>query len=233
MKRHTDHQLRHISGSIDDISDRGSQHSFVDTLHGRNMFGPFAMCMPFSTGNPALQHMHQQRQQQSYFYSPLAPFPPFVSLSLSPGDVRPQERKSSLSHPSICSECQQHSCPPLKAAAIGHFDCLLWLHQDGKVVDIKDKTGATPLHAAVGNGHLECAMWLVERTGADLYARDGSGSMPVHHAAYHGRLACLKWLIIETRGIATHATSLNGGTPVHFAAAKGNILCLQWLCSEQ
>ncbi|EGD79745.1 hypothetical protein PTSG_13093 [Salpingoeca rosetta] len=133
----------------------------------------------------------------------------------------------------VCATCKAHRCPPVKAAALGHFRCLQCLHHEGRVVGVKDDTGATPLHAAVGNGHLECAMWLADRTGADLHARDGTGSMPVHHAAYHGRLPCLKWLVKETHKEAATANSSDGGTPVHFAAAKGNLECLKYLCSDE
>lgn len=134
--------------------------------------------------------------------------------------------------PSICETCLKHNSPAIKAASLGHFRCLQLLHHAGHVLTARDSQGATPLHAASGNGHLNCALWLVDRTGADINAKDKTGAMPSHHAAYHGQLVCLKWLCSETHGRAAVANSADGSVPAHFAAIKGHLDVLQWLDAE-
>ena len=54
---------------------------------------------------------------------------------------------------------------------MGHLECLRHLHSEGAVFGAVDNIGSTPLHAAAEGGRLECAVFLVERTGADLRAR--------------------------------------------------------------
>eukprot|EP00045_Choanoeca_perplexa_P004244 m.36415 g.36415 ORF g.36415 m.36415 type:complete len:470 (+) comp12471_c0_seq1:209-1618(+) len=133
---------------------------------------------------------------------------------------------------SICDACAHHKFPAIKAAASGHFRCLQLLHHAGRVLNVQDASGATPLHSAVGNGHLNCALWLVDRTGADLTAKDNTGAMPAHHAAYHGQLVCLKWLSSESGGKAAVVNATDGSVPAHFAATRGHLDVLRWLTTE-
>ncbi len=53
----------------------------------------------------------------------------------------------------------------------GHFDCLRALHSRAQVFGVCDESGSTPLHAAMESCQLDCAQFLIDRTGADLHAR--------------------------------------------------------------
>eukprot|EP00055_Hartaetosiga_balthica_P008037 m.28743 g.28743 ORF g.28743 m.28743 type:complete len:516 (+) comp6085_c2_seq1:192-1739(+) len=142
------------------------------------------------------------------------------------------QRQQHQQQSTVCSQCGRDESPAIRAAELGHFRCLQILHEEGKVVDAKDPAmGSTPLHVAVGKNRLECAMWLADRTGADLFAKDKIGSMPCHYAAYHGGLSCLQWLVMASQGKAAKASTRDGGTPVHFASSRGHLDCIQYLCS--
>jgi hypothetical protein len=64
----------------------------------------------------------------------------------------------------------------------------LLLAQRGIDLSVCDGEGATPLHAAVGAGQLECARMLVAK-GASVNARAESGDTPLHLAARLGHVA--------------------------------------------
>eukprot|EP00056_Hartaetosiga_gracilis_P005749 m.88474 g.88474 ORF g.88474 m.88474 type:complete len:529 (-) comp12268_c0_seq1:173-1759(-) len=143
-----------------------------------------------------------------------------------------QQQQRHLQQQSVCSQCSRDDSPAIRAAELGHFRCLQLLHEQGKVTEAKDPTmGSTPLHVAVGKNRLDCAMWLADRTGADLFAKDKIGSMPCHYAAYHGGLSCLQWLVMTSQGKAANVSTSDGGTPIHFASSRGHLNCIQYLCS--
>ncbi len=70
----------------------------------------------------------------------------------------------------------------------------LLLAQKGVDLSMTDAEGATPLHAAVGAGQLECARVLVTR-GANVNAKAGSGDTPLHFAARMGHSAIAAMLV--------------------------------------
>ena len=63
--------------------------------------------------------------------------------------------------------------------------CVKVEYQKLKISD-RDFDGATPLHFAAGQGHVEVVMWLLEM-GAKV-TKDTLGGTPLHAAAEHGQL---------------------------------------------
>jgi ankyrin repeat protein len=70
----------------------------------------------------------------------------------------------------------------------------LLLAQRGVDLSVCDGEGATPLHAAVGAGHLECVRMLIAK-GANVNARAESGDTPLHFAARMGHAAIAAMLL--------------------------------------
>ena len=89
--------------------------------------------------------------------------------------------------------------------------------------DVNARCGnrATPLHAALHNGHLEVARSLLER-GADINARNYTGGTPLHMALERGDTEALQLLI--DRGADPN---LQGGvfeeTPLYMASYNGRV----------
>ena len=86
--------------------------------------------------------------------------------------------------------------------------------------------GATPLHEAARNGHLETARVLLDR-GADVNARDSRGLTPLHYAASNGHLDTARMLV--KMGAKAEAEDKGGITPVHLAAAMGHPAMVEFL----
>lgn len=64
----------------------------------------------------------------------------------------------------------------------GDLDALKRLQAEGRLdLNVRDKSGATLLHAAAEYGHASVVAWLVEN-GADPNAADGDGETPLHKA---------------------------------------------------
>ncbi len=59
----------------------------------------------------------------------------------------------------------------LHFAVGGHIECLRQLHSEKMVFGVRDESGSTPLHAAMETSQIECASFLIDRTGAELRAR--------------------------------------------------------------
>ena len=83
---------------------------------------------------------------------------------------QPHARTMAAKQGKVCMGCSRHKLPIIKAAASGHFRCVQLLQLGGADMAARDDTGATALHAAVRTSHIECAMYLVDRCGADLFA---------------------------------------------------------------
>lgn len=84
--------------------------------------------------------------------------------------VAPLAGGGSLRHPgahaeaadtTVCSVCASHDLPAVKAAAAGHVACLAALKAAGRVQGVADKAGATAVHNAASNGHLDCLRTLL------------------------------------------------------------------------
>jgi len=103
---------------------------------------------------------------------------------------------------------------------------------DNHVVDninIKDDSGATPLHWACGEGKEECVEVLIER-GADINLQDFGGETPLHWASLNGHKIPLELLL--AKGANINAKADNGFTPLHSATINSHLECVSLLLGK-
>lgn len=82
----------------------------------------------------------------------------------------------------------------------------------GCSVSGKESNGATPLHAAAGNGQIECMQVLID-AGASVEAKDDRGETPLFRAARQGSLPAGELLLAA--GAEINAISFKDGTALH------------------
>ena len=98
---------------------------------------------------------------------------------------------------------------------------------DPASVNSRDENERTPLHSAVGAGHLEVAEFLLQH-GADVNAVDYSKSSPLHLAANSGSADVVALLV--RNGANLEARNMQERTPLHLACVWGrNLECCRFL----
>jgi hypothetical protein len=97
-------------------------------------------------------------------------------------------------------------------------------------VNVKDDVyGATALHDAAINGHVEIVRLLLQN-GAEVNAKDKIGNTPLHWAASEGHVDILH-LLVEN-GANLEAQDVDGERVLHRAAYNGNLPFIQELISR-
>eukprot|EP00252_Welwitschia_mirabilis_P005964 TRINITY_DN16567_c0_g1_i1.p1 TRINITY_DN16567_c0_g1~~TRINITY_DN16567_c0_g1_i1.p1 ORF type:complete len:181 (-),score=44.33 TRINITY_DN16567_c0_g1_i1:396-938(-) len=91
--------------------------------------------------------------------------------------------------------------PIFSYARDGDIEGLLQTLKEGSSVNLKDGKCRTPLHWAVGRGHVKIFQMFVSE-GADVNAKDIDGQTPLHYA-----------MMDETEGVAKYLTE-NGADPL-------------------
>lgn len=129
---------------------------------------------------------------------------------------------------SICRECKKANTPAIRAAKLGHRECLVTAYRDLGVFNERDDLGATPIHFAARNGQQECLEWLVTRSGVSPNAVTVNGNTAAHDAAATGHVTCLKYLIESTK-CSLSDTNSEGATALHVACRFGQTEVVQWL----
>lgn len=97
--------------------------------------------------------------------------------------------------------------------------------QHGARVDIRDKYGRAPLHAAAQRGYVDIVQALLQAQ-ANVNIRDESYATPLHVAAFYGNTDVVKTLIAAK---ASTGPDLCGANPLHYAAQGGHLECVKIL----
>ena len=92
--------------------------------------------------------------------------------------------------------------------------------EQGADVNVRDKSGGTPLHSVAEKGHKETAELLIEK-GGDVNAKDALGRTPLHETALFGHTAMAELLIAS--GAEVNAKDKEGKTSLHLAFKNDHI----------
>lgn len=95
---------------------------------------------------------------------------------------------------------------------------LVFNHPSKANINVRNKSGWTPLHVAIEKGFYEIAKMLIEK-GADVNAINNRGRAPIH---YTENLKVLKMLIEKGANI-NEKDKESGWTPLHFAVTRQNM----------
>ncbi|GAB1313192.1 NACHT-NTPase sigma domain-containing protein [Madurella fahalii] len=104
----------------------------------------------------------------------------------------------------------------------------LLLGTDRVDVEVKDRSGQTPLSHAAENGHTAVVNMLLTKVG--INARDGSGATALHWAAMGGHVGLISVLL--KNGADVEAGDRGGGTPLAWAIQGGSEMSLRMLLAE-
>ncbi len=144
------------------------------------------------------------------------------------------------------------------AARDGDIEAVRRLLASGADVNMEDKNGFTPLHAAAFQGHTECVRLLLAAPGIDVNQENENGWTPLVMAVHNGHTECLKLLLsapgidvnttespltyaaynnrtecmrilLKVPGIDVNKANPQGGTPLHAAAYQGHTECVRLL----
>lgn len=110
------------------------------------------------------------------------------------------------------------------------------LQHEPSAIDIKDKTGCTPLLIAAQHGQVETCAFLLQR-GAHRQAQDSSRDTAMHWAAYKGSLMVLGLLSFHDDSSNSSASGLclpdmYGQTPLHLAALRGHSSVCRYIINQ-
>lgn len=116
------------------------------------------------------------------------------------------------------------------ACKAGDVNAILFTLSLGSTsIDAQDGDGATGLHWAAYNGHVEAVKLLVER-GASVDARTGTEQTPYHWAAISGHVLIMHML--KGAGADTRAVDNQGSNAAHLAAMYHQQLALFYALGE-
>ena len=106
------------------------------------------------------------------------------------------------------------------AAHFGYYDIVDALINAPNVnINVRNKDGDTPLHAAVELGREQSARLLIN-AGADINASDNSQQTALHTAAFHGHHHIVDALI-KAPNINLNVRNAHGYTPLYLASMSG------------
>ena len=111
-----------------------------------------------------------------------------------------------------------------EAARTGNIEAIKQHLAAGADVNVKDKSGKTPLHSAAAKEHENIAELLIAN-GANVNAKNNKGRTPLHYATgtgWQGGYEIAKLLISKGADVNVNSKGdVNGGTPLHNAAREG------------
>lgn len=122
-------------------------------------------------------------------------------------------------NPAAVDALDERGDAPLHFAVDNRYVPLIrWLLDHGASVNVRDRTGRTPLDRAVLSGPASdrSMLRLLLERGADPNSADDQGQTPLHTAAYFGLLEPAG--ILVERGARVNARTVRGEVPLHYAS---------------
>jgi hypothetical protein len=116
-----------------------------------------------------------------------------------------------------------HNVRPLVAALAGeHFQTADLLRHNGADLDVRDRVGTNPLHAAAESGNFEVVRILIGYDPAHINAKDDDGWTPLLLASngHNSKDGSVVRFLLE-HGADINAQSRSGWTPLHQASCYG------------
>ncbi len=103
-----------------------------------------------------------------------------------------------------------------QAVLSGDVSSVTSLCHKGIDVNIKDKSGMTPLHRAANRAGYDDIVLILIDNGAEVNEGDDRGWRPLHMAAMKGHIDIVKLLV--SKGAEINVRDQNGDTPMKWAA---------------
>lgn len=97
------------------------------------------------------------------------------------------------------------------------------VHEEPRLVDVRDKDGYTPLHRACYNDHLD-AVNLLLSYGASVSAKTLNGWEPLHSACHWNHPSCVARLLAAGADVNAHSNGGNRTAFVSFARPRYLVL---------
>ena len=95
-------------------------------------------------------------------------------------------------------------------------------------IDARDKSGDTPMHRAIDEGHQEALDWLLGH-GAKVTISNNRQLSPIHLAILRQNLEAVKAIVAKVPQSVNLAISDNGETPLHKAAEANHSEIINFL----
>ncbi|XP_048474837.1 serine/threonine-protein phosphatase 6 regulatory ankyrin repeat subunit C-like, partial [Rhincodon typus] len=100
-------------------------------------------------------------------------------------------------------------------------------------LDVRDRTGRTPLYIAAQRGHADCVDVLIRHGASILLKEQLTKGTSLHVAAANGRTDCLHLMIDSvTDAEVLNAVDAQGQTPLMLALTNGHLDCTQLLLEK-
>jgi len=103
------------------------------------------------------------------------------------------------------------------------------LHDEEELLELRDKSGCTPLLVAAQYGHADVCAFLLKR-GADICAIDNSSDGAIHWASYKGSINVVGLLCYFQASIDD--SDIYGHSPLHLSSLRGHTEVVQYLLEE-
>eukprot|EP00118_Oscarella_pearsei_P002875 m.12012 g.12012 ORF g.12012 m.12012 type:complete len:1882 (+) comp23764_c1_seq1:56-5701(+) len=132
----------------------------------------------------------------------------------------------------ICKNCKRVNLHALKAAHVGHIECLISAFEsDANKSCAGDSKGATAIHLSARAGRNDCLSWLLKNSGMDPKSKAKNGETAAHLAASQGKLESLK-LLYTHDSKTLQVKDRYGQVPLHLATLREKVDCIQWLVED-
>ena len=129
---------------------------------------------------------------------------------------------------------QQLVTPSLfcRASEFFHLPMLVFMIENGAVINAKGKDNGITLHVAARYGHLSVVEYLVnQKADINAHASGYLSGTPLHLAAQNGHLSVVEYLVNQKADI--YSKNKDEWTPLHFAAQNGHLSVVEYLVNQK